>query len=135
MNTYALAPLSDRQQKERSKKRLIGTMLSAATLAGRLRGLTRAGEDCTHSGVKLRGISEDLANTLNALNTNYQNMRPTHFDENAFSELDAHARGLIDYSNTWEMSRNWSESVECSDKIRDITFEVVGTLQYISDHL
>lgn len=134
MNTYALAPLSDRQQKERSKKRLIGTMLSAATLAGRLRGLTRSGDDCTHSGAKLRGISEDLANTLNALNTNYQNSR-AKFDANAFAEIDAHARGLIDYSNTWEMSLDWSEGVKCSDKIRDITFEVVGTLHYISDQL
>lgn len=134
MSTYTLAPLSDRQQKERSKKRLVSSMLSAGVLAGRLNGMTKRLEDSRTQGANIRGVADSLANTLNALNTNYQNSR-AKFDFDAHAELNASARTIIDLCNAWEDSETRKESEEAASSLRELTFEVVGTLHYLTDQL
>ena len=132
MSTYTLAPLSDRQQKERSKKRLVSSMLSAGVLAGRLHGMTR--RFSSGNGVHARGVADSLANTLNALNANYQNSR-AKFDFDVNAELNTNARTIIDLCNTWEDSDTRTDSEAASSALSDLTFEVVGTLHYLSDQL
>ena len=132
MSTYTLAPLSDRQQKERSKKRLVSSMLSAGVLAGRLNGMTRRFK--SGSGVHARGVADSLANTLNALNANYQNSR-AKFDFDVNAELNTNARALIDLCNAWEDSDTRKDSEAAAGSLRELTFEIVGTLHYLSDQL
>lgn len=132
MSTYTLAPLSDRQQKERSKKRLVASMLSAGVLAGRLHGMTRRFK--SSEGVHARGVADSLAHTLSALNANYQNRREK-FDFDVNAELNTNSRDLIHLCNTWEDSDTRIDSEAASSALSDLTFEVVGTLHYISDQL
>lgn len=131
MSTYTLSPLSDRQQKESSKKRLIGSMISAAALAGRAKTMSRHAEGYGYA-VNARGVAESLANTLNALNTNYQNTR-AKFDADVHEEIGAHAQDIIDVCNGWEEADTPSERIKAAELLRSICFEVVGTMHHLVD--
>lgn len=133
MSTYTLAPLSDRQQKESSKKRLLGSMISAAALAGRAKTMSRHAEGYGYA-VNARGVAESLANTLTALNTNYQNTRGK-FDADVHAEIDTHARDLIDVCNGWEDAETPLERVKAAELLRSICFDVVGTMHHLVDIL